>query len=131
MSERLQAWLHMKEQELDLAPHRSSAMDPDLAEQIYELDRCIECGCCVAGLRHGAHARGLRRRGGPEPDRALPPRPARRAHRRRLLRRRSATTTACSAACRCSAATTSVPRICPSPPRSPSCAARMALQGWN
>jgi fumarate reductase iron-sulfur subunit len=24
------------------------AMDPDLAEKIYELDRCIECGCCVA-----------------------------------------------------------------------------------
>ncbi|MCK7524256.1 MAG: hypothetical protein MZV64_44795 [Ignavibacteriales bacterium] len=38
------------------------------------------------GLRHGAHARGLRRRGGPQQDRPLPPRPARRAHRRRLLR---------------------------------------------
>ena len=24
-------------------------MDPDLAEKIYLLDRCIECGCCVAG----------------------------------------------------------------------------------
>jgi fumarate reductase iron-sulfur subunit len=23
-------------------------MDPDLADKIYELDRCIECGCCVA-----------------------------------------------------------------------------------
>ena len=23
-------------------------MDPDLAEQIFELDRCIECGCCVS-----------------------------------------------------------------------------------
>ena len=23
-------------------------MDPDLAEEIYELDRCIECGCCIA-----------------------------------------------------------------------------------
>ena len=23
-------------------------MDPDLADRIYELDRCIECGCCVA-----------------------------------------------------------------------------------
>ena len=23
-------------------------MDPALAEQIYELERCIECGCCVA-----------------------------------------------------------------------------------
>src|SRR4030095_6273161 len=24
------------------------AMEPELAEQIYLLDRCIECGCCVA-----------------------------------------------------------------------------------
>ncbi len=23
-------------------------MDPDLAESIYELDRCVECGSCVA-----------------------------------------------------------------------------------
>ena len=23
-------------------------MEPALAEQIYELERCIECGCCVA-----------------------------------------------------------------------------------
>jgi fumarate reductase iron-sulfur subunit len=23
-------------------------MDPSLADEIYELDRCIECGCCVA-----------------------------------------------------------------------------------
>jgi succinate dehydrogenase/fumarate reductase-like Fe-S protein len=24
-------------------------MEPELAEKIYELDRCIECGCCVGG----------------------------------------------------------------------------------
>ncbi len=47
MSERLQTWLHVKEREFDL--HRiEEVMDPDLADQIYELDRCIECGCCVA-----------------------------------------------------------------------------------
>ena len=23
-------------------------MEPELADKIYELDRCIECGCCVA-----------------------------------------------------------------------------------
>jgi len=47
MSERLQTWLHGQERELDI--HRiEERMDPDLAEQIYELDRCIECGCCVA-----------------------------------------------------------------------------------
>jgi fumarate reductase iron-sulfur subunit len=48
MSERLQSWLHMKEAEVDLRKIEER-MDPDLAQSIYELDRCIECGCCVAG----------------------------------------------------------------------------------
>ncbi len=47
MSERLEAWVHMKEREADLR-RLEERMDPDLADQIYELDRCIECGCCVA-----------------------------------------------------------------------------------
>jgi fumarate reductase iron-sulfur subunit len=47
MSERLEAWVHMKEQELDLR-RIEERMEPALAEKIYELDRCIECGCCVA-----------------------------------------------------------------------------------
>jgi fumarate reductase iron-sulfur subunit len=47
MSERLEAWVHMKEGELDLR-RIEEPMDPALAEKIYELDRCIECGCCVA-----------------------------------------------------------------------------------
>jgi len=48
MSERLQTWVHMKEKEVDLS-RLEARMEPELAEQIYELDRCIECGCCVAG----------------------------------------------------------------------------------
>ena len=48
MSERLETWVHAKEQEVDLA-RIERRMDPALAEQIYELDRCVECGCCVAG----------------------------------------------------------------------------------
>lgn len=47
MSERLETWVHMKADEVDLR-RIEEAMDPDLAEQIYLLDRCIECGCCVA-----------------------------------------------------------------------------------
>lgn len=47
MSERLETWVHMKEQEPDLR-RIEAAMDPGLAEEIYLLDRCIECGCCVA-----------------------------------------------------------------------------------
>jgi fumarate reductase iron-sulfur subunit len=47
LSERLEAWLHAKEAEVDLS-RIEERMDPDLADRIYELDRCIECGCCVA-----------------------------------------------------------------------------------
>ena len=47
MTERLEAWLHMQEQEVDLG-RLEEKMDPELAEKIYELDRCIECGCCIA-----------------------------------------------------------------------------------
>jgi fumarate reductase iron-sulfur subunit len=48
MSERLETWLHMREQETDLG-RLEERMEPELAEKIYELDRCIECGCCIAG----------------------------------------------------------------------------------
>jgi fumarate reductase iron-sulfur subunit len=48
MSEKLEAWLHIKEQEIDLRLMEET-MDPDRADEIYELDRCIECGCCIAG----------------------------------------------------------------------------------
>jgi len=47
MSERLETWVHMTEEKLDLT-RIEAPMDPDLAEKLYELDRCIECGCCVA-----------------------------------------------------------------------------------
>ena len=46
MSERLQAWVHSAD-EVDVDA-LEAPMDPDLAESLYELDRCIECGCCVA-----------------------------------------------------------------------------------
>jgi len=48
MSERLEGWLHMKDPNPDLR-RIEEKMDPDLADRIYELDRCIECGCCVSG----------------------------------------------------------------------------------
>ena len=48
MSERLQTWVHRAQEEVDLR-RMEQRMDPDLADEIYELDRCIECGCCVAG----------------------------------------------------------------------------------
>jgi len=47
MSERIETWVHALEQDPDLR-RIEAPMDPDLADSIYELDRCIECGCCVA-----------------------------------------------------------------------------------
>jgi fumarate reductase iron-sulfur subunit len=47
MSERLQTWIHARDDEPDFT-RIEERMEPELAERIYELDRCIECGCCVA-----------------------------------------------------------------------------------
>ena len=47
-SERLDAWVHMQKEEIDLT-RLEEKMEPELAEKVYELDRCIECGCCIAG----------------------------------------------------------------------------------
>ncbi len=47
LSERLEAWCHVAAEKIDLR-RIEAPMDPDLADQIFELDRCIECGCCVA-----------------------------------------------------------------------------------
>jgi fumarate reductase iron-sulfur subunit len=47
MSERLETWIH-GQADLDLSA-LEEPMEPHLAEEIYELDRCIECGCCVSG----------------------------------------------------------------------------------
>jgi len=46
MSERLEAWVHYDD-DIDLC-QLEQRMEPELAAQIYELERCIECGCCIA-----------------------------------------------------------------------------------
>lgn len=47
MSERLEAWVHLNT-DVDLGA-AEQAMAPETAEAIYELERCTECGCCIAG----------------------------------------------------------------------------------
>ena len=48
MSERLETWVHNRAlQDVDI-DNMEQAMEPLLAEKIYELERCIECGCCIA-----------------------------------------------------------------------------------
>lgn len=48
MSERLQTWVQRENLENVDIDCLEETMEPELAEQIYELERCIECGCCVA-----------------------------------------------------------------------------------
>ena len=46
MVERTEAWIHTQ---LPFDPEaEEQRMDDDIAAAIYENDRCIECGCCVA-----------------------------------------------------------------------------------
>lgn len=47
LTERFEAWLHMPETPINLSKIEEK-MEPELADAIFELDRCIECGCCVA-----------------------------------------------------------------------------------
>ena len=47
MSERLETWVHMRSEDVDLGA-MEERMEPELAQELYELERCIECGCCVA-----------------------------------------------------------------------------------
>lgn len=48
MAERIQSWIHNDEQdELDLSA-LEERMEPEVADQVYELERCIECGICLA-----------------------------------------------------------------------------------
>ncbi len=47
LSERLGAWLHPKSGEHS-HDELEQRMEPHLAEAIYDTDRCVECGCCVA-----------------------------------------------------------------------------------
>ncbi len=47
MSERLETWIHTQQDEPDLDA-LEARMEPELAQNIYELERCIECGCCIA-----------------------------------------------------------------------------------
>jgi fumarate reductase iron-sulfur subunit len=46
MAEKSEAWIHAKEAFDPEA--QEDRMDNELAQKIYDSDRCIECGCCIA-----------------------------------------------------------------------------------
>ena len=84
MSERLETWVHAKQDGGGFQAHRAAdgcgPRGEDLRTRSLHRVRLLRLR-----LRQRAHACGFRRRRGPEQDRALPPRPARCAHRRGLL----------------------------------------------
>lgn len=47
MARRVEAWIHERAPFDPDAPE--ARMDDELAQAIYEGERCIECGCCIAG----------------------------------------------------------------------------------
>jgi fumarate reductase iron-sulfur subunit len=48
MSEKVESWIHSKSNEKPDIDRIEELMEPETAEKIYELERCVECGCCLA-----------------------------------------------------------------------------------
>ncbi len=48
ISERLETWVHAQGLDTVDVDALETPMEPELAQQLYELERCIECGCCIA-----------------------------------------------------------------------------------
>jgi len=46
MSQRVESWIHTSK-EVDISKLEEK-IEPEIAQEIFELDRCIECGICVA-----------------------------------------------------------------------------------
>ncbi len=46
MSKDVASWIHTNEQ--TIIDNIELPMEPEVADEVFELDRCIECGCCIA-----------------------------------------------------------------------------------
>lgn len=46
MTKRVEGWIH-SQKEVDIAK-LEEPVEPEVAQEVFELDRCIECGCCIA-----------------------------------------------------------------------------------
>ncbi|WP_066388526.1 fumarate reductase iron-sulfur subunit [Helicobacter himalayensis] len=46
MTKRVEGWIH-SQKEVDIAKIEEP-IEPEVAQEVFELDRCIECGCCIA-----------------------------------------------------------------------------------
>ncbi len=47
MSKRVESWIHTNTEQAHDITKLEERVDPDLADETFELDRCIECGLCV------------------------------------------------------------------------------------
>ncbi len=47
MTKRVEGWIHSKK-EKSIA-ELEDTIEPKVADEVFDLDRCIECGCCIAG----------------------------------------------------------------------------------
>jgi fumarate reductase iron-sulfur subunit len=47
MSIRVNSWIEAKEEKTDITKIEKR-VEPEVAQEVFELDRCIECGLCVA-----------------------------------------------------------------------------------
>ena len=46
MSKDIESWIHTNEE--IIIDNIEKPMEPEVADEVFELDRCIECGCCVS-----------------------------------------------------------------------------------
>ena len=46
MSKDIESWIHTNEE--TIIDNIEKPMEPEVADEVFELDRCIECGCCVS-----------------------------------------------------------------------------------
>jgi len=46
MSKDIESWIHTNEK--TIIDNIEKPMEPEVADEVFELDRCIECGCCVS-----------------------------------------------------------------------------------
>ena len=46
MSKDIKSWIHTNEE--TIIDNIEKPMEPEVADEVFELDRCIECGCCVS-----------------------------------------------------------------------------------
>ena len=46
MTKRVESWIH-SQKEVDISAVEER-VEPEVAQEVFELDRCIECGCCIA-----------------------------------------------------------------------------------